>query len=110
MSVLPARAATCKAENAAAHSCSASVSKTLASARWYPEPNAHSLPRENPARLDSDAQDPGGSLNSAILQMSGFGGSNVELEDDAKLALTKAARKEEKRKKKEAKLLKRRLE
>ena len=42
--------------------------------------------------------------------MSGFGGSNVELEDDAKLALTKAARKEAKRKKKEAKLLKRRLE
>ena len=44
------------------------------------------------------------------MQMSGFGGSNVELEDDAKLALTKAARKEAKRKKKEAKLLKRKLE
>ena len=34
----------------------------------------------------------------------------MELEDDAKLALTKAARKEAKRKKKEAKLLKRKLE
>ena len=43
--------------------------------------------------------------------MSGFGGSNVELEDDATAhLLTKAARKEAKRKKKEAKLLKRRLE
>ena len=61
--------------------------------------------------MNSDAQDPGGSLNSAILQMSGFGGSNVELEDDATAhLLTKAARKEAKRKKKEAKLLKRKLE
>ena len=91
---------------------SASVSKTLASAPDQdPEPNAHSLPRENPARLNSDAQDPGGSLIVAILQMSGFGGSNVKLEDDAIAdLLTKAARKEAKRKKKEAKLLKRKLE
>ena len=45
------------------------------------------------------------------MQMSGFGGSNVELEDDAIAdLLTKAARKEAKRKKKEAKLLKRKLE
>ena len=62
--------------------------------------------------MNSDAQDPGGSLNSAILQMSGFGGSNVELEDDAttQLPLTTAARKQTKREKKEAKLLKRKLE
>ena len=52
-----------------------------------------------------------GAAFSAILQMSGFGGSNVELEDDAIAdLLTKAARKEAKRKKKEAKLLKRKLE
>ena len=45
------------------------------------------------------------------MQMSGFGGSNVKLEDDAIAdLLTKAARKEAKRKKKEAKLLKRKLE
>ena len=62
--------------------------------------------------MNSDAQDPGGSLNSAILQMSGFGGSNVE-EDDATahfVPLTTAARKQTKREKKEAKLLKRKLE